>query len=147
MKLINSTTPILYYYISTNKNPGILYFGQQVETLEPILSFVNIDEWKNHINNELATDTWFDDSLKQQIEEIDNSKKYTDQGYLTYYNFRLSMNDETEELLDSLIASDTDPVSIKAFSGDTYTISRADLIKLTKQYKTDKPLYLAMVGE
>lgn len=145
MKLINNTLHILGYYIPTNKIAGLLSFGQQIETLETILSFTDIDEWKNHINNELGTDTWFDDSFKQTIDQIDTTKKYTDTGYITSYSFRLSMNDETEHLLDTLIASHNDPVTLRVFSGDKCTISRSDLIKLTEQYKIDKPLYLAMI--
>lgn len=147
MKLVNNTHQAIYYYIPISKVYGLLYFGEQLETLDTILSFRDVDEWKNHINTELATDTWFDDGLKQQVADLDSSKKYPDNGYLTNYNFRLSMGDEMEKILDDLINSNADPISLKAFSGDIYTIDRTDLIKIINQYKIDKPLYLAMVDK
>jgi hypothetical protein len=145
MKLINNTRSVIYYYIPANKIYGLLPFGQQLEVLDSIVSFNNIDEWKNEINRELATDTWFDDNLKNSASELDSKLKYEDNGYLTYYNFRLPVSDYTDHILDELILSNSDPVTLKAWSGDKYSINREDLIKLTNQYKLDKNLYLAMV--
>lgn len=142
MKLINNTYPTLYYYIPSNKTYGLLNFGQQIETLDSVLSFNNKEEWKTHINNELGTDTWLNDSLKLQLED---NNKYIDSGYLTNFNFRLDVNDATDNMLNELLTCGKDPINIRARSGDTYTISRSDLINIITQYQIDKPLYLTIV--
>jgi hypothetical protein len=142
MKLINNTNKHIYYYISQNQSYGFLNFGQQIETNRNIISFLSAEEWKSHVNTELGTDTWLNEDLKKQLEE---QIEYNDIGYLTQYNFRLPVNDETDSQLSQLISSNTDSVRITALSGDTYTLSRADLVSLIDQYTKDKPLYLAMV--
>ena len=146
MKLINNTNKYIYYYISYNQNYGFLNFGQQLETNREIVSFSSVEEWKNHINTALGTDTWLNENLKKELEEqAKDTAKHSDVGYLTAYNIRLSVNDETDSQLNQLLSSNTDPVRITAMSGDVYTLSRDDLVSLIDQYRKDKPLYLAMV--
>lgn len=142
MKLINNTNIRIYYYIPENQWYGFLNFGQQLETNKEVVSFLSVEEWKNHINTVLGTDTWLNENLKKELEE---TIQYSNIGYLTPYNFRLSVNDDTDFMLDELLASNIDPVYIKSASGDKYPLSRHDLILLADQYKIDKPLYLAVV--
>ena len=146
MKLINNTNKHTYYYISQDQVFGFLNFGQQLETNREVVSFSSVEEWKNHINTALGTDTWLNENLKKELEEqTKDTAKHSDVGYLTPYNFRLPVNDETDSILEELLAFNKDPVYIKSYSGDSYYLSRNDLILLVDQYKIDKPLYLAMV--
>jgi hypothetical protein len=146
MKLINNTCSVIYYYIPANKIYGLLPFGQQLETLDDIVSFSKIEEWKNYINTALGTDTWLNENLKKDLEEQNKDiAKHSDVGYLTAYNFRLPVNEETDSQLNRLLSSNTDPVRITVMSGDVYTLSKDDLVSLIDQYTKDKPLYLAMV--
>jgi hypothetical protein len=138
----------MYYYISENQSYGFLNFGQQLETNRNVVSFLSAEEWKNHINTTLGTDTWLNENLKKELEEQNKDiAKHSDIGYLTAYNFRLPVNEETDSKLNQLLSSNTDPVRITAMSGDVYTLSKADLVSLINQYTKDKPLYLAMVEE
>jgi hypothetical protein len=148
MRLINNISKCIYYYISENQSYGFLSFGQQLETNRNIVSFLSVEEWKNHINTELATDTWLNENLKKELEEqAKDTAKHSDVGYLTAYNFRLPVNDQTDSQLNQLLSSNTDPVRITALSGDVYALSKADLVSLIDQYTKDKPLYLGMVEE
>jgi hypothetical protein len=136
----------MYYYISDNQSYGFLNFGQQLETNRGVVSFLSEEEWKNHVNTALGTDTWLNENLKKELEEQNKeTEKHNDIGYLTAYNFRLLVNDKTDSQLNQLLSSNTDPVKITALSGDVYTLSKVDLISLIDQYTKDKPLYLAMV--
>jgi hypothetical protein len=146
MKLINNTNKHIYYYISQDQSYGFLNFGQQLETNRNVVSFLSAEEWKNHINTTLGTDTWLNENLKKELEEQSkDTAKHSDVGYLTAYNFRLPVNEETDSKLNQLLSSNTDPVRITAMSGDVYTLSKDNLVSLIDQYTKDKPLYLAMV--
>lgn len=148
MKLINNTNKHIYYYIPQDKSYGFLNFGQQLETNREVVSFLLVEEWKNHVNTALGTDTWLNENLKKELEEqAKDTAKHSDVGYLTVYNIRLPVNDETDFQLNQLLSSNTDPVRITAMSGDAYTLSRDDLVSLIDQYTKDKPLYLAMVDK
>ena len=142
MKLINNSQKRMYYYISENQSYGFLNFGQQLETNRGFISFVSVEEWKNHVNAALGNDTWLNKNLKKELEE---QTGYSDVGYLTPYNFRLPVNDETDSQLNQLLSSNTDPVRITAMSGDVYVLNRDDLVSLIDQYTKDKPLYLAVL--
>jgi hypothetical protein len=146
MRLINNVNKHIYYYISENQSYGFLNFGQQLETNKVVISFLSVEEWKNHINTSLGTDTWLNENLKKELEEqTKDTAKHSDVGYLTPYNFRLPVNNETDSQLNQLLSSNTDPVRITAMSGDIYTLSRDDLVSLIDQYTKDKPLYLAVL--
>lgn len=146
MKLINNINKHIYYYISQDQSYGFLNFGQQLETNREVVSFLSAEEWKNHINTTLGTDTWMNENLKKELEEqTKDTTKHSDVGYLTAYNFRLPVNEETDSQLNRLLSSNTDPVRITVMSGDVYTLSKDDLVSLIDQYTKDKPLYLAMV--
>ena len=148
MKLINNSQKYMYYYIPENQSYGFLNFGQQLETNRGFISFLSVEEWKNHVNAALGNDSWLSENFKKELEEqAKDTAKNSDVGYLTPYNFRLPVNDETDSKLNQLLSSNTDPVRITAMSGDVYTLSKDDLVSLIDQYTKDKPLYLAMVDK
>jgi hypothetical protein len=84
------------------------------------------------------------DNIKNNLALSENTV-YADVGYLTQYNFRLAVNDETDQYLDSLLASEDDRIQITAMSGDKYRLNKNDFINLVQQYKLDKPLYLNII--
>lgn len=141
MKVINNIQPYLLYYIPDKQHYGILPFGCQIESYSNIVTLVDIDEWKNSINTMLGTDTWFDENKFQ--EELSNIKPQNI-GYLTPYGFRLSVDNDNAQYLDSLL-SDNDMVTIDTL-GDQYTLSMDDYKILLDQYKQDKPLYLNTIN-
>jgi hypothetical protein len=128
--------------MSDNQSYGFLNFGQQLETNIGVISFLSVEEWKNHVNAALGNDTWLNENLKKELEE---QTEYSDVGYLTPYNFRLPVNDETDIMLEQLLASNKDPVRISAMSSDVYVLNRDDLVSLIDQYTKDKLLYLAVL--
>jgi len=142
MRLINNISKCMYYYMSDNQSYGFLNFGQQLETNIGVISFLSVEEWKNHVNAALGNDTWLNENLKKELEE---QTEYSDVGYLTPYNFRLPVNDETDIMLEQLLASNKDPVRISAMSSDVYVLNRDDLVSLIDQYTKDKLLYLAVL--
>jgi uncharacterized protein YciU (UPF0263 family) len=144
MKLINNTYKILYIYLNNKQIADCLLFGQQIESNDDIKVFTEENAWKNYVNEQIGNDTWLNDNIKNNLALSENTV-YADVGYLTQYNFRLAVNDETDQYLDSLLASEDDRIQITAMSGDKYRLNKNDFINLVQQYKLDKPLYLNII--
>jgi len=144
MKLINNTYKILYIYLNNKQIADCLLFGQQTESNDDIKVFTEENAWKNYVNEQIGNDTWLNDNIKNNLALSENTV-YADVGYLTQYNFRLAVNDETEQYLDALLASEDDHIQITAMSGDKYHLNKNEFINLVQQYKLDKPLYLNII--
>jgi uncharacterized protein YciU (UPF0263 family) len=144
MRLINNTYKILYIYLNNKQIADCLLFGQQIESNDDIKVFTEENAWKNYVNEQIGNDTWLNDNIKNNLALSENTV-YADVGYLTQYNFRLAVNDETDQYLDSLLASEDDHIQITAMSGDKYHLNKNEFINLVQQYKLDKPLYLNII--
>jgi hypothetical protein len=141
MRLINNTNKILYYYIEEIKYPNILYFSQQIESIHDIKSFIDRNDWINYVNSSIGDESWLSEELKNVV----LPEKFEDLGYLTKYDFRLSVDDETENNLCKLISSNDQIVEVTSNTGHLYQLSKNDFMELLYEYSNDKPLYLQII--
>jgi len=144
MKIINNTYKILYIYLFNKRSVGLLFFSQQIESEDDIKVFTTENEWINYVNDQIGNDTWFNEEIKAQI-KLSENMPCIDIGYLTQYNFRLSVNDQTEQHLEYLSGLDNSTIELASMYGDKYYLNKNEFMKLFEQYKLDKPLYLNLV--
>jgi hypothetical protein len=160
MILSNYSNLIKWYSIQStpeNLTYGALCFGYIMDSPNAIDTYNTEDDLILYVNNFYKDDNWY----QSHKEIVHNDCPYTESfldnlvtfGWSTQYDWRLSMNDETSNLLNAkLLAlsgnSDNNTyINIQDSAGNLHSLSVQNFVSLVFNYQQARPVFMNVVKQ